>query len=829
MDPQLQLMLQQAIQAFQSGNFDSADLILKEVLQSDINNADAVFELGIAYAKANKFMEASAVFCCLQPYKNNDVRIPYNLGLIHSLQGEHQLALAAYDFALKIKPDDVDTLVNKGSTCNDIKNYVLALEVLERSIQLRPDIPEAWSNKGIALNNLNLYQESINAYNEAVKLNPSYHEAWSNKSVPLDKLKRFSEALEACDKALTLKPDYHEAWLNKGVTLHELKRHDEAIAHFDMALSLKPDYHEAWSNKSVPLNKLKRFLEASEACDKALTLKPDYHEAWLNKGVTLHELKRHDEAIAHFDKALSLKPDYAEAWSNKGVTLHELKRHDEAIAHFDKALSLKPDYHEAWLNKGETFNSLKRHSEAAKCYQNALDFNLKDSYLLGKIHHQMMLGCDWSNYEKTINEIFHSVNEGRKEAEPFGFQGIASSEELLKKCAEIYSNDKYPMLANLSKYSKYKHHKIRIGYLCGEFRNQATSILMTRVWELHDKSNFEIFAFDNGYDDGLDYRQRIERAFTDIFDISKISDFDAAKLIQENEIDILINLNGFFGEVRQGVFSYKPAPIQVNYLGFPGTIGINYMDYIIADKVVIPEESKIHYVEKLVYLPNSYQANDDHRKISDRQFSRAQLGLPEDIFVFACFNNNYKITPPIFDSWMRILSRVPSSVLWLLSDNPMAKDNLIKEAVARGIDSSRLVFAERLPISEHLARHDLADLFLDTVPYNAHTTCSDALWAGLPVLTLKGHTFPGRVAASLLNAVGLPELITNTQEEYEALAIELAVNPQKLAGIKLKLANNRLTTPLFDTPLFTKNLESAYNKMYERYHAGLEPEHLAIF
>ena len=440
----------------------------------------------------------------------------------------------------------------------------------------------------------------------------------------------------------------------------------------------------------------------------------------------------------------------------------------------------------------------------------------------------MMLECDWTNYEKNINEIFHLVDERRKGAEPFGFQGIADTEELLKKCAEVYSNDKFPALDHLSEFIQYKHHKIRIGYLCGEFREQATSILMTRVWELHDKSNFEIFAFDNGWDDGSDYRQRIEKTFTKIFDISDTSDLEVAKLIQANEIDILVNMNGFFGAERQLVFSYKPAPIQVNYLGFPGTIGIDYIDYIIADKVVIPEGSRKHYIEKLAYLPNSYQANDDKRKISDSKFSRVQLGIPEDAFVFACFNNNYKITPAIFDSWMRILSHTPGSVLWLLADNPKAMDNLIREAAARGIDCLRLIFANRLPISEHLARHGLADLFLDTLPYNAHTTCSDALWAGLPVLTLMGHTFPGRVAASLLSAVGLSELIANTQEEYVSLAIELATNRKKLDGIRERLAKNRLTAPLFNSTLFAKNLETVYIKMYERHLEGLLPECINI-
>jgi predicted O-linked N-acetylglucosamine transferase (SPINDLY family) len=440
----------------------------------------------------------------------------------------------------------------------------------------------------------------------------------------------------------------------------------------------------------------------------------------------------------------------------------------------------------------------------------------------------MMLVCDWTNYVNKINEIFHLVNKGRKGAKPFGFQGIASSEELLKKCAEIYSHDKYPQLDNLTKFSQFKHHKIRIGYLCGEFRNQATSILMTRVWELHDKSMFEIFAFDNGWDDGSKYRQRITRAFNNLFDISRLSDLDAAKLIQENEIDILINLNGFFGLGRQVIFSYRPAPIQVNYLGFPGTMGADYIDYIIADKTLIPLDAQSSYTEKVAYLPNSYQANDRKRLISDRQFTRAELGLPENACIFACFNNNYKITPLVFDSWVKILSLVEGSVLWLLADNPTAKNNLIKEATARGLDSCRLIFAERMPLPEHLARHRQADLFLDTLPYNAHTTCSDALWAGLPVLTLMGSTFPGRVGASLLKAIDLPELITNTQEEYEAMAIELAINPQKLRDIKLKLARNRLTTPLFDTPLFTKNLETIYTKMMERYQADLQPDHITI-
>ena len=760
MNPQLQAVLQKAIQAFQGRNFDVAELILKEVLQSDINSADAVFELGIAYAKAKRFMEASAIFCCLQLYKNNDVRIPYNLGLIYSLQGKYQLALAAYDLALKIQPDDAEVLINKGSTYNDIKNYVLALEVLEKATQIRPDIPEAWSNKGIALNNLNLYQESINAYNEAIRLTPSYHEAWSNKSAPLNKLKRFLEASEACDKALSLKPDYAEGWSNKGVTLHELRRYDEAIAHFDKALSLKSDYHEAWSNKGNALNELKRF----------------------------------DEAIAHYDKALSLKPDYAEGWSNKGVTLHELKRYDEAIAHYDRALSLKSDID--WVS--------------------------------GDLLHTKMKICSWSDLAHSLEYVSKKVISNNKVIDPFVFLALNDDVLLHKKCSEIYAQNKYPENSALGLIPRAaKREKIRIGYFSADFKNHPVAFLTAELFEIHDGSQFEIYGFSlvKAADE---MSRRLQLAFDHFIEAQGMSDIEIAQLSRSFNIDIAVDLTGITASSRAGIFSYRAAPIQVNWLGYPGTMGANYMDYILADKTLIPVQSQQFYSEKIVYLPNSYQVNDRKRVISDKPFTRQELGLPETGFVFCCFNNNYKILPVVFEGWMRILKAVEGSVLWLFQDNFWAVENLKKEAKKQGIAADRLVFAENLLLSEHLARHRHADLFLDTFPYNAHTTTSDALWAGLPVLTLMGESFASRVAASLLNAVGLPELITSTQEEYEALAIELALNPKKLTDAKLKLANNRMTTPLFDTPLFTKNIEAAYIDMHGRYNAGLEPDHITF-
>ena len=829
MNPQLQIMFQQAIKAFQGGNFESADLVLKEILQNDINNFDTIFELGLAYAKANRFTEALAVFYCLQPHKNDDVRIPYNLGLIHSLQGMHQLALEAYDLALKIEPNDAEVLINKGSTCNDIKNYVLALDVLEKAIQINPNIPEAWSNKGIALNNLSLYQEAISAYDEAIRLNPSYHEAWSNKSAPLNKLKRFQEAFEVCDRALNLRPDYAEGWSNKGAILHELKQYDEALVHHDQALSLKPGYAEGWLNKGNTLHELKRYDEALNHYGKALNLKPDYVEGWLNKGAILHELKRYEEALTHYDQLLSLKPGYAEAWFNKGATLDELKKYDEALVHHDQALSLKPDYAEGWSNKGNTLHALRRYDEVIAHYDKALSLKPDIEWACGDLAHAKMEICSWSGFAESLANISRQVIASEKVSQPFPLLSLNDDALVHKKASEIYIQDKSPLNTVLGPIPKRSgNKKIRVGYFSGDFHNHATGCLMAELFELHNKSQLELIGFSFGPSKKDRMRQRLEKSFDHFIEVVNKSDIEVAQLSRSLNIDIAVDLKGFTQDSRTGIFSYRAAPIQVNYLGYPGTMGTEYIDYIIADRILIPVESRAYYSERVVYLPNSYQVNDRKRFISDKQFTRQELGLPENGFVFCCFNNNYKILPATFASWMRILNAVEDSVLWLFQDNPWVVDQLKSEAFNHGIKASRLVFAERMPLSEHLARHHQADLFLDTLPYNAHTTASDALWAGLPVLTLMGRSFASRVAGSLLNAVGLPELIANTQEEYELLAIDLAMNPRKLEAIKLKLEDNRLIAPLFDTPLFTKNIESAYIKMYERYQADMPPDHIYI-
>jgi predicted O-linked N-acetylglucosamine transferase (SPINDLY family) len=439
--------------------------------------------------------------------------------------------------------------------------------------------------------------------------------------------------------------------------------------------------------------------------------------------------------------------------------------------------------------------------------------------------------CSWSGLTDSLDGNLKRVIANEKVAQPFSLLALNDDALLHKKSSEIYIQSQYPSDSNLSKIVKRpKAQKIRIGYFSADFRNHPIAFLTAELFEIHDRRLFQVFAFSlKKADDGDESNLRLRKGFDKFIDVETMSDREISQLVRELEIDIAIDLSGLTQYSRTGIFSRRAAPIQVNWLGYPGSIGADFIDYIIADRTLIPKNHQSFFSEKVIYLPDTYMVDDSKRVASSRIFTRNECGLPENTFVFCCFNNDYKFNAQVLDSWARILVSVEKSILWIAENNSYFKANITIEFQKRGIDSGRVIFARRVELmTDHLARHKLADIFLDTHPYNAHTTAVDSLKSGLPVLTRMGRSFASRVAASLLNAIGLPELITDTQEEYEALAIELALNPKKLAQIKLKLANNRLTTPLFDTPLFTKNIEAAYIKMYERYQAGLEPDHISI-
>jgi len=602
-----------------------------------------------------------------------------------------------------------------------------------------------------------------------------------------------------------------------------------AELHLKQALSLEPNNPHTLRLLGVVAAQRADYAKAVELFSAAIQVAPEIAVAYSNLGNVYARLRQFDQALGAFEQAASLDPQDAETWSNAGIVFFELKRFEEAIEFYDKALAIEPNYAEALCNKGNALNELKRYEEALACYEKALSINPTIDWAPGVWMHLKLKVSSWENLESNLQVLLAKIAAGEKVCNPFPLLAMTDDPMFHRQASAIFAHYQYPANPALGVIPKYsKGEKIRIGYFSADFHNHATGYLLAELIELQDKNQFELIGISFGSSQSDEMRARLEKSFDQFIDASAMSDMEIAQLSRKLKIDIAVDLKGFTQNCRTGIFAYRAAPIQVSYLGYPGTMNADYIDYLIADKTLIPQELQQAYSEKIAYLPNSYQANDRKRVISDRVFTKAELGLPEQGFIFCSFNNNFKILPATFEGWMRILKAVEGSVLWLYEDNPAAANHLRQEAEKHGVNPSRLVFAKGMPLAEHLARHQLADLFLDAFPCNAHTTASDALWAGLPVLTLMGNSFASRVAASLLNAIGLPELITTTMPAYETLAIELASNPEKLLSLKQKLMSNRLTTPLFDTPQFTKDLERAYVQMYERYQADLSPENIVV-
>jgi predicted O-linked N-acetylglucosamine transferase (SPINDLY family) len=636
-------------------------------------------------------------------------------------------------------------------------------------------------------------------------------------------------AFELFSRAVAIDPRNWAAISNCGNALMDLQRFDEALARFDQALAIKPDFADALNNRGNALQALRRYEDAVASYERALAVKPGYIPALKNRGNALLALNRTEEALASYVQALAIRPDNAQALTHVGNLLQGLGRQEEALGNYERALAIRPDHVEAWNNRANVLLDLKRFDEALASYARALSHGPDYPHLPGNWVHTKMKVCDWTGLSAAFDQLAVATAAGKPVISPFASLGTPLSSSLQRKCAELLIEAKFPTVSTSgSTAATARHDRIRLGYFSADFCEHPVAHLAAELFERHDRTRFEVIAYSFGPPVRDPMRLRLEAAFDQFIDVHSKTDQEIAQMTREQGLDIAVDLMGFTRNARTGVFAARAAPVQVNFLGYPGTVGADYIDYLIADPTLIPEEQRGCYTEKIAYLPHTYQVNDTQRTIADRTFTRQEAGLPEEGFVFCCFNNNWKITPEVFDIWMRLLQQVAGSVLWLFEDNPTAGRNLRMEAARRGIPAERLVFAPRMNQPEHLARHRLADLFLDTHPYNAHTTCSDALWAGLPVLTRIGETFASRVAASLLRAVGLPELVTESAAAYEALSLELATDPPRLAALRRQLAVNRPTAPLFDTELFTRHIEAAYTLMWQRHLTGLPPEQLVV-
>lgn len=629
-------------------------------------------------------------------------------------------------------------------------------------------------------------------------------------------------------QALQVEPRNVAALNNQANALRALGRFEAAIASYDRAIALDPKHAPTHNSRGKALLGLRRYEDSIAGNDRALALNPAYAPAHLDRGRALAEMSRHEAAIGSLDQALALEPGQPGAWYIRANALYALGRFEAALASYDRAIALKPDDARAHHNRGNALIMLERPESAIESYEQAiaLDPHLGASHA-ERLHARMQI-ADWRDFAPELARLKARIARDEAAANPFILLSLCGSATLQRQAANSWVREQCPpngMLGVICNRSR--RHTIRVGYFSAEFHDHATSYLTAELYELHDRSRIELTAFSLGrtVKDGM--RKRLEAAFERFLDVGGESDHEIARLARSLEIDIAVDLGGFTRGGRPGIFALRAAPIQVSYLGYLGTLSADYMDYLIADETIVPQAHRDYYREKIAYLP-SYQVNDSKRRVAGKRLERAELGLPAAGFVFCCFNATYKITPETFDSWMRILRRTPGSVLLLLGGRESLESNLRREARAREVAEDRIIFGGRLPAPEYLARYRTADLFLDTSPYNAGTTASDALWAGLPVLTCLGESFAGRVGASLLTAVGLPELIATTRGQYEELAVELASDPRRMAALRARLAGDLRTRSLFDTTAFARHLEAAYARMYDRYHAGLAPEHLRV-
>jgi protein O-GlcNAc transferase len=819
--------LQQAWTLYAQGRRPEAETLCRSLLARDSGHSGAMTLLAILLAQSRRTAEAAALFERLTASRPDDPEAHNNYGNALKDLGRYGKALGSYERAIALRADYPDAHYNRGVTLHDLRRYEEALESYDRTLALEPRYASAWNNRGATLRALGRLEEALASYDRAISVQPTHAEAHNNRGVVLQELVRLEESLASYERAVALRPDYAEAHNNRGVVLLKLERMDEALASLERALAARPDYAEAHNHRGLALQKLDRHEEALVSYGHALSSRPEYIEAQNNRATSLRLLRRYEEALACLRRALEIDPRCADAYYNQALVFIELRSFEQALASIERALALRRDV-AGYVALGGILHDLKRSEDAVASYQRALALDPEAGFLLGTVRHVQMQICDWKDLERDVARIIDGIEHDRPVARPFNVLSLVDSLRLQRRASEIMVRTELSPPRRLPAMPAHPpHERIRVAYISADLRNHAVAILTSELFELHDRSGFDLTALSLGANVQDEFRARIEPAFDRFLWVGGQSDEEIALLARKLEIDIAVDLGGYTGDARPRILALRTAPVQVSYLGYLGSMGGEFMDYLLADPVIVPADSRDHYSEKIAYLP-SYQVNDSKRIIGDRAFTRAELGLPATGFVYCSFNASWKITPETFAGWMRILGAVPGSVLFLLAMQPAVERNLRREAAARGIAPHRLVFGGRLSNAEYLARYRAADLFLDTFPYNAGTTASDALWSGLPVLTRIGESFAARVAASIVTAAGLPELVAADPAEYERLAIELATQPDRLPALRRRLAAGRASCPLFDTPAFTRNLEQLYRQMYQRYRSGLPPDHLGL-
>ena len=785
-----------AFSHYHRGEFKRAEQVARQILAVQPSDPNLIQLLAAALVAQSQADAAADLLDKLVRSGFRAGEVLYNLGTALMMAGRHDEAAQRLGQAAEANPRNPDYQNNLGLALLMARRHREAEGAFERACSLRPNWPAAVFNRGRARAIQGRHQEALDDYSRATG---------SSKSVPPELL------------------------LSMGFSLHALGRSTEALETYDRLLAVEPGSAEAHNDRGSILFDLKRPSDALAAYSHALALKPKFPDAWGNRGNALLELRRPSEALASFDQAVAIKPDLVAGHHGRGIALTRLDRVAEAIASFDRALTIDPGNANTHHCRGNALQQQGCLDEALASYSRALTSKPDATPSLTSCAYMALCICDWTTLEGLRADWLASCRLPSFNGACFPVLLVSDDPALHLAAARSHvSNNLRAVSKDSGTVAARGDGKLRIGYLSADFGKHPVASLIAELIEVHDRSRFSVYGFAASIDDQSSMRRRLGNAFDAFIDVAGAADDELVEIVRKAKIDILVDLGGHTHNNRLMALAERPSPVQVTYLGYPGTTGAPFIDYAIVDKFVIAPGEDKHFTEKLVYLPDCYQANDRKRAVSDRVFSRKECGLPQNAFVFCCFNHPNKFSGTVFDVWTRILRAVPESVLWLLEANSCATENLRKEARARNIEPGRLIFAPKMEAADHLARMQLADLFLDTWPYNAHTTASDALWVGLPLITYSGRSFASRVAGSLLQSVGMPELVTYSTADYEALALRLASAPGAITALRGKLRANVATEPLFDTDRFRRHIEAAFLQMWDRHRAGDQQASFAV-
>ena len=827
----------------QCGKFDKSLIYLLRANNINSNSWEVNFNIGNAYFEINEFKKAIKYYDKAIKINSNNSNQFYYRGFSYKKLDNYANALSNFEKALSIDPNNITAHFQLAISQSKVKNFEKAFENFKNLIDKKPNNPEFYFQFGIALFLSENYVDAVSCLQCAVNLKTDFADAYLILGDALRALHKNQEALENYEKSIFYENENYLAYYNLGHLLVECKKFKEALFNLEKVINLNPKFDQAFNGMGVVYINLGQQELAYKKFSKAIELNPLDPTYYLNRGNALSNLRRFNESLLDYDIAIALKSDFAQAYCNRGyVLLNYLFKPEAAKILFDVAIALEPSLTIAFVNRAECFVRLNEFEKALDDFLRALEMNPESEFTLGKCLHYKMKICDWDNLAEGISICETMIEGNMLTAVPFETLHFVDKPDLHLSSAKLLNNQRVFTYNVLEQIEINKDKPIiKVAYFSADLYNHPVSIWLTEQLENHDKTKVELFAFClKSVQDPM--RDRLEAAFDHWIDVQSMSDLEIAKLSRELGIDIAIDLNGHTADGRAGIFAARAAPIQMNHIGFPGSMGAEYIDYMFGQTLGSEENvedwatTRPFITEKIAYVPSMF-TYDRQRQVSDEPLTRDQYKLPEKGFVFTCQNGCQKLTPEVFDVWMDILKAVPSSVLWLLRPSDLATKNLIKEAQARGVDSERLIFTARevVPFDQekartgrYLASYRLADLFLDTWPYNAGTTAVDALWAGLPVLTKKGKALVTRMATEALRGIEVPELITKTPEEYKKLAIELARSPEKLKLLKEKVQRNRLTTALFDPVANTRHIENAYLEMYRRYAAGEQPNDFTV-